>query len=444
MTQRHISQDDHRTPKPAAPGPAGEPAQASMANAGPAIMRSELVEIRGHIIDSLLLPKVLDLVLNQGGRFDIEECRIGSRRVDPSVARIRVSAPDAGTLGRILNSLIAQGATLPEAESAKFVPADIAGTFPEGFYATSNHPTQINIGGDWVDVAYQEMDVGIVLEDGKPRCLAMADVQVGMPVLVGYHGVRVRPVDRLTEPTGPSFGFMSSAVSSERPRVALIHEIASQMRATRAAGKRVLLVGGPAIVHTGSGGQVARLIREGWITALFAGNALATHDIEQAIFGTSLGISVDQAKATEHGHEHHLRTINSVRRAGGIAPAVRSGLIGSGIMYECVRQGVPYLLTGSIRDDGPLPDVVTDMLVGQTKLRELVRDVGFCIIVATGLHGIATGNVLPSTVPVAVVDINPAIITKLHDRGTFQTIGMVTDVQAFLSALADELTGAHA
>ncbi len=407
-------------------------------------LHSELVEIRGHIIDSLLLPKVLDLVLNQGGRFDIEECRIGSRRVDPSVARIRVTAPDADTLSRILNSLIAQGATLPEAEAAKFVPADIAGTFPEGFYATSNHPTQVSLGGKWIDVAHQEMDVAIVLEDGRPRCMAMADVQVGMPVLVGYHGVRVKPVDRLTEPTSPSFGFMSSAVSSERPRAALIHEIAGHMRATRAAGKRVLLVGGPAIVHTGSGGHVARLIREGWINALFAGNALATHDIEQAIFGTSLGISVDQAKPTEHGHEHHLRAINSVRRAGGIAPAVKSGLIASGIMYECVQNGVPYLLTGSIRDDGPLPDVVTDMLVGQAKLRELVREVGFCIIVATGLHGIATGNVLPSTVPVAVVDINPAIITKLHDRGTFQTIGMVTDVQAFVSGLVDELSEAAA
>lgn len=442
MTKQAAPHDPHRNHENRHPHPSDGQAHASAAAAHK--HHSELVEIRGHIIDSLLLPKVLDLVLNQGGRFDIQECRIGSRRIDPSVARIRVTAPDADTLGRILTSLIAQGATLPEAEAAKFVPADIAGTFPEGFYATSNHPTQVNMGGKWVDVARQEMDVAIVLEDGQPRCIAMADVQVGMPVLVGYHGVRVKPVDRLTEPTGPSFGFMSSAVSSERPRAALIHEIADHMRATRSAGKRVLLVGGPAIIHTGSGEYVARLIREGWITALFAGNALATHDIEQAIFGTSLGISVDQARATEHGHEHHLRAINSVRRAGGIVPAVKSGLIGSGVMYECVRQGVPYLLTGSIRDDGPLPDVVTDMLVGQAKLRELVHDVGFCIIVATGLHGIATGNVLPSTVPVAVVDINPAIITKLHDRGTFQTIGMVTDVQAFLSGLAEELAEAKA
>jgi lysine-ketoglutarate reductase/saccharopine dehydrogenase-like protein (TIGR00300 family) len=425
--------------KSALESPPGERPQSTDESALPK-SHSELVEIRGHIIDSLLLPKVLDLVLAQGGRFDIEECRIGSRRVDPSVARIRVSANDDEVLARIVNSLIAQGATLPEAETARFVPADIAGTFPEGFYSTSNHPTQVSIGGKWVDVAHQEMDVAIVLEEGQPRCMAMADIQVGMPVMVGYHGVRVRPAERTTEPTSPSFGFMSSAVSSERPRAAYLKEIARHMRATRQAGKRVLLVGGPAIVHTGSGEHVSRMIREGWLTALFAGNALATHDIEQAIFGTSLGISVDLAKPTEHGHEHHLRTINSVRRAGGIVPAVRSGLISSGIMYECVKNGVPYLLTGSIRDDGPLPDVVTDMLVGQTKLRELVRDVGFCIIVATGLHGIATGNVLPSTVPVAVVDINPAIITKLHDRGTFQTIGIVTDVQAFLAGLAEELT----
>lgn len=444
MTRQAAPHDHHRNHENPASHPNGQPASIVAGHAEPDKIHSELVEIRGHIIDSLLLPKVLDLVLSQGGLFDIEECRIGARRVDPSVARIRVTAPDADTLARILNSLIAQGATLPEAEAAKFVPADIAGTFPEGFYSTSNHPTQVNIGGKWVDVAHQEMDVAIVIEEGQPQCMAMADVQVGMPVLVGYHGVRVKPVDRLSEPTGPSFGFMSSAVSSERPRAALIKEISGHMRATRDAGKRVLLVGGPAIVHTGSGAHVARLIREGWITSLFAGNALATHDIEQSIFGTSLGISVDRARAAEHGHEHHLRAINSVRRAGGIVPAVKSGLIRSGIMYECVQNGVPYLLTGSIRDDGPLPDVVTDMLVGQAKLRELVRDVGFCIIVATGLHGIATGNMLPSTVPVAVVDINPAIITKLHDRGTFQTIGMVTDVQAFMSGLADELTGAKA
>lgn len=436
VPDRPVAQDSSRQLPPEATNPIAE---GENANTPPTGGPSELIEIRGHIIDSLLLPKVLDLILSQGGRFDIEECRIGKRRVDSSVARIRVSAEDDTTLGRIVHSLIAQGATLPEAETARFVPADIAGTFPEGFYSTSNHPTQVNLDGLWVDVAHQEMDVAIVLDGGQPRCMAMADVLVGMPVLVGYQGVRVRPVERDADASGTAFGFMSSAVSSERPRIAYVREIASHMRSARTDGKRVLLVGGPAIVHTGSAHHVARMIREGWITALFAGNALATHDIEQAIFGTSLGISVDLAQPTEHGHEHHLRAINSVRRAGGIVPAVKSGLIRSGVMYECVKHSVPYLLTGSIRDDGPLPDVVTDMLAGQTKLRELVRDVGFCIIVATGLHGIATGNVLPSTVPVAVVDINPAIITKLHDRGTFQTIGLVTDVQAFLAALADEL-----
>ena len=399
----------------------------------------ELVEIRGHIIDSLLLPKVLDLILNQGGRFDIEECRIGSRRVDQSVARIRVSAADDPTLHRIIVSLITQGATLPESGKAVFVEADLDGAFPDGFYCTSNQATQVHIHEEWLDVQDQEMDVGIVLIDGMPRCLPMADVRVGMPVLVGYRGVRVRPIDRTLEPTGPSFGFMSSAVSSERPRTAIMTEIAEKIRQTRDSGKKILLVGGPAIIHTGSGPTVAGLVRDGWITALFAGNALATHDIEQSIYGTSLGISLDKARPTEHGHEHHLRAINSVRRAGGIGPAVASGLIKSGIMYECVKKHVPYLLTGSIRDDGPLPDVVTDMLVGQARLRELVHEVGFAMIVATGLHGIATGNVLPASVTVAVVDINPAIITKLHDRGTFQTIGLVTDVQAFFSGLAEQL-----
>lgn len=415
-------------------------AHTDFSSAKPVAWPSELVDLKGHIIDSLLLPKALDLVLGQGGKFEILDCRIGSRRVDPSHARIRVSAADSDQLTRILASLIAQGATLPEINDAEFVPADVAGAFPEGFYCTSNQPTQVHIGGRWVDVDPQEMDCGIVKEDqGHLRCVAMADVQVGMAILVGYHGIRVKPVERTLEPTGPSFGFMSSPVSSERPRAAILAEIAAKIRDTRLAGKRVLLVGGPAIIHTGSGSFVARMIRDGWINALFAGNALATHDIEQSIFGTSLGISLDKAVPAEHGHEHHLRAINSVRRCGGIAPAVHAGLVTSGIMYECVKHGVPYVLTGSIRDDGPLPDVITDMLVGQTRLRELVHDVGFCIIVATGLHGIAIGNILPASVPIAVVDINPAIITKLHDRGTFQTIGLVTDVEPFLESLAEAL-----
>ena len=265
----------------------------------------------------------------------------------------------------------------------------------------------------------------------------MNRVGVGMPIVVGHAGVRVLPVERPRDVS--LFGFMSSTVSSEKPKAISVKTIVDAMRATRAEGKKVLLVGGPAIVHTGSAPQVARLIREGWVQVLFAGNALATHDIEQALFGTSLGVSLALGEPIEHGHEHHLRAINTIRRSGGIARAVESGVLTSGIMYECVKAGVDVVLAGSIRDDGPLPDVITDSLLAQERMRAAIHGVGFALLIATALHSIATGNLLPAWVKVVCVDINPATVIKLGDRGTFQTIGLVTDVEPFLRSLAGEL-----
>jgi lysine-ketoglutarate reductase/saccharopine dehydrogenase-like protein (TIGR00300 family) len=258
-----------------------------------------------------------------------------------------------------------------------------------------------------------------------------------MPIIVGHAGVRVLPVQRSREVS--MFGFMSSTVSSEKPKSISMRGVVEAIRSTRAAGSKVLLVGGPAIVHTGSAGHVARLIKRGWIQVLFAGNALATHDIEQAFYGTSLGVSLAHGEPIEHGHEHHLRAINTIRRAGGIAQAVSAGILTSGIMYECVRAGVEVVLAGSIRDDGPLPEVVTDTLVAQDRMRAAIKEVGFALLIATALHSIATGNLLPAWVKVVCVDINPATVTKLSDRGTFQTIGLVTDVEPFLRSLAAEL-----
>jgi lysine-ketoglutarate reductase/saccharopine dehydrogenase-like protein (TIGR00300 family) len=232
---------------------------------------------------------------------------------------------------------------------------------------------------------------------------------------------------------------MGSNVSSEKPKAVGLAAVAQSMRATRAAGRRVLLVGGPAIVHTGSAEHVARLIREGWINLLFAGNALATHDIETALYGTSLGVSMTRGEPIEHGHEHHLRAINTIRRLGGIGAAVEQGVLRSGIMYECIKSNCEFVLAGSIRDDGPLPEVITDTLKAQSVMRSAVRDVGFALCIATALHSIATGNLLPAWVKVVCVDINPATVTKLSDRGTFQTIGMVTDVEPFLRALTEDL-----
>ena len=401
----------------------------------------EEIEVRGHIVDSLLLPKILDRILQMGGAFEIRECEIGSRRVDPSRALIAVRAESAEQLSEIVGDLIEHGAWPLHAEDARTIPADVAGAFPEPFYSTTNQATEVRVDGRWIAVADQEMDCGITVEPEGPsaRCVAMSDVPLGMPIVVGHDGVRVLPAER---PRGASpFGFMSSGVSSEKPKAASLRAIAESIRSTRALGKKVLLVGGPAIVHTGSAGHVARLIRDGWIQTLFAGNALATHDIEQAFFNTSLGVSLERGEAIEHGHEHHLRAINTIRRLGGIKAAVESGRLTSGIMFEGVRAGIEVVLAGSIRDDGPLPDVITDTLEAQRAMRDACRGVGFALLIATALHGIATGNLLPASVQVVCVDINPATVTKLSDRGTFQTIGMVTDVEPFLRSLALELTG---
>ena len=399
----------------------------------------EEIEVRGHIIDSLLLPKILDRILQMGGTFEIRECRIGARRVDPSHARIAVFADSPEALDEILGDLVEHGAAPVAPLDATTVAADIAGAFPETFYSTTNQHTQVRLKGKWIDVADQEMDCGITLDAqaGLARCVAMTDVSPGLPIVVGHDGVRVIPVERPREAS--LFGFMGSNVSSEKPKAISLRGVAESIRQTRSEGKKVLLVGGPAIVHTGSSEHVARLIRDGWVNTLFAGNALATHDIEQSLYGTSLGVSMTRGEPIEHGHEHHLRAINTIRRLGGIEPAVEMGVLRSGIMYEAVKAGIDVVLAGSIRDDGPLPEVITDTLAAQARMRDAIKGVGFALCIATALHSIATGNLLPATVRVVCVDINPATVTKLSDRGTFQTIGLVTDVEPFLRSLAQEL-----
>jgi lysine-ketoglutarate reductase/saccharopine dehydrogenase-like protein (TIGR00300 family) len=314
------------------------------------------------------------------------------------------------------------------------------GAFPEGFYSTTNLQTHIRVSGHWIEVGELEMDCGVVvdLEKKTARCRPMHQVRKGEQLVVGRRGVKVTPLER--RPTDPdSFQFMTSAVSSEKPKGVTVRDIASYLRRTKAEGKKILLVGGPAIVHTGAVAHICKLIQAGYIHVLFAGNALATHDIEQSLFHTSLGVHQDRGAPVEEGHEHHLRAINRIRRCGGIKNAVEKGVLTSGIMYECVRRDVPFLLAGSIRDDGPLPEVVTDSLQAIDAMRALRKDVGFCLMIATTLHSVATGNILPASVPVACVDINPATVTKLADRGTAQSVGIVTDVEPFLRALVDEI-----
>jgi lysine-ketoglutarate reductase/saccharopine dehydrogenase-like protein (TIGR00300 family) len=399
----------------------------------------EEVEIQGHIIDSLLLPKVLDEILTQGGTYVIKDIRIGQRQNDPSQARIEVRADSADVLRDILDSIHDHGAISVTTRDCTSVPADMDGAFPEGFYSTTNYRTQVRLNDEWIDVEDQEMDCGILVdpEGSSARCVPMTDVRAGDRIVVGRQGLRVFPAE--TTARSNLFEFMASPVSSEKPKGVTVREIAAAMQRTRQAGEKILAVLGPAVVHTGGVEHVCQMIRSGWLNILFAGNALATHDIEQALYGTSLGVSADFGLPTEEGHEHHLRAINTMRRLGGIRTAVERGVLRKGVMYECVRHHIPFVLAGSIRDDGPLPEVITDVLEAQRKMREYIHGVGFCLMVATMLHSIAVGNLLPAWVKVACVDINPATVTKLTDRGSVQTVGVVTDAEPFLRGLVAEL-----
>jgi lysine-ketoglutarate reductase/saccharopine dehydrogenase-like protein (TIGR00300 family) len=295
----------------------------------------------------------------------------------------------------------------------------------------------VRVGERWLRVDHPEMDCAIVVAGGRARTVPMADVLKGEPVVVGSQGIRVRPRDRGRG--GEVFEFMSSQVSSEKPQGLIVSRVAAAMRATRERGERILWVAGPAVVHTGAGPAVVRLIEAGYMDVLFAGNALATHDIEGALYGTSLGVNLLEGIGVEHGHEHHIRALNTIRRCGSIAKAVEQGVLTSGIMHACVVHGVDYVLGGSVRDDGPLPDTVTDVIEAQRQMRSLLPGVGYALMVATMLHSIAVGNLLPASVPLVCVDINPATVTKLADRGSTQATGVVTDVGLFLGALADEL-----
>lgn len=397
------------------------------------------VELAGHIIDSLLLPKVLDEITLLGGDYESRETRIGHNRHDPSYVRLEVTAPSAELLEKILKSIGQHGAISIHQKDCQLVAADIAGTLPEGFYASTNEPTEIRVGGHWIPVERQEMDCGVAFDPATRRavCVPMADVQLGQQIVVGRLGMRVQPIGKAEDQR--HFGFMQSAVSSEKPKHVTVREIAEQMQQAKAGSGKILVVAGPAVVHTGSRELLSGLIRHGYINVLFAGNALAAHDIEQSLYGTSLGISMEHGGSTEEGHEYHLRAINQMRRIGSIQKAVEQGVLMSGIMYECVKHNVPFVLAGSIRDDGPLPDVITDTLTAQTAMRDLVQDVTFCLMIATTLHSIAVGNLISAKVKTVCVDINPATVTKLADRGSFQTIGLVTDVEPFLRILSQEL-----
>ena len=398
---------------------------------------SETVEVTGHLMDSGVLALVLDDVLNYGGDYRIDRLDVGRAHDDESYARITVSADDDESLQRLLMRIQGHGVNQVDPGEAVLRTAEKDGVFPDDFYSTTNLETVVRLDGAWVPVEHPEMDCGLLVEDDRVRTVPVSDVRAGDAIVCGASGVKVVLPPR--EHSADAFEFMSSAVSSEKPQALLVRQIAERMREVKGEGQRILWVGGPAVVHTGAAPAMVALVEAGYVDVLFAGNALATHDIESALYGTSLGVDLAQGKGVEHGHEHHIRAINTIRKAGSIAAAVEQGVLTSGVMHALVRAGGRFVLVGSVRDDGPLPDVLTDVIEGQRAMRAELHDVGFAIMVATMLHSIATGNLLPASIPLVSVDINPATVTKLADRGSSQAVGIVTDIGLFLEGLAREL-----
>lgn len=398
---------------------------------------SESVEVTGHLMDSGILSRILDDIREYDGDYVIDRFDVGHEASDISRALIVVTADDDESLQRLLMRLQTRGVNQVDPGEASVSVADLDGVFPDGFYSTTNLDTKIRLGGKWLDVENPEMDCGLVVDGERVYTLPMSDVRIGMNVVTGASGIKV--TSPVIEKGSDSFGFMDSDVSSEKPQAVLVRQVADGMREAKAAGKYVLWVGGPGVVHTGAAPAMVALVNAGYVDVLFAGNALATHDIESSLYGTSLGVDLAMGRGVEHGHEHHIRALNTIRKQGSIRAAVENGVLTGGIMHALVKQEKRWVLVGSVRDDGPLPDVYTDVIEGQRAMRAELTDVGFCLMVATMLHSVATGNILPASIPLVCVDINPATVTKLADRGSSQAKGIVTDVGLFLEQLALEL-----
>jgi lysine-ketoglutarate reductase/saccharopine dehydrogenase-like protein (TIGR00300 family) len=388
---------------------------------------SERVEAEGHLIDSQLLNVIFDTVIRNGAAFEVQHFAIGRTNEEPSTLAMLVTARQARELHAVLEELVALGCRLAREQDVRLRIADRDGCVPDDFYSTTNHRTLVRQGGRWIDVLDQRMDAVIVLDGDRARCRKLRDVRAGEAIVCGVEGVRVVPEFRDRDRLG--FAFMTHEISSERRVEVSVARLAAMMREVKASGGRLAVVAGPVAIHTGGGAYFCDLIRSGYVDVLLAGNALAVHDVEQALFGTSLGVDFESGTPIEGGHRHHMRAINAISRCGGLRQAVAQGVLTSGIMYECIARGVPYVLAGSIRDDGPLPDTEMDLIAAQDQY-------------AAALQGVSVvlGNMLPSWVRTVCVDINPAVVTKLADRGSGQAIGIVTDVGLFLRQLSHELS----
>jgi len=397
----------------------------------------EVVEAEGHLIDSHIMERIFDTVVAHGGRFEVERFHIGRTNGEPSQLRLKVEAGSAQRMERLLSELLGLGCSPADGSDAELAMVERDCCAPRDFYSTTNHRTLVLVGGRWTEVERQRMDALIVVGEAGAECRRLRDLRAGDRVVTGMRGIRVIPESK--ERDRLHFAFMSQGISSERQVETAVRETAGLIRQCRGSSKKVVVVAGPVVVHTGGAGPLAALVRDGWIQAVLSGNALGVHDVEASLYGTSLGIRMEDGRQEEHGHRNHMRAINAIYHAGGIRQAVEQGRLKSGVLYECVHAGVPYVLAGSLRDDGPLPDTITDMNAAQDAYAEHLRGAGLVLCLGSMLHSIATGNMLPSWVKIVCVDINPAVATKVSDRGTGQAVGVVTDVGLFLDQLARAL-----
>ena len=397
----------------------------------------EVVEAHGHLIDSHIMEQIFDTVVEFQGRFEVEIFTIGRTNSDSSQLRLRLATPTRELMDQLLAQLIGLGCTPVDAGDAELRVVERDKCAPEDFYSTTNHSTLVKVAGKWITVGKQRMDALVVVKDGEANCRKLRDILAGDAVVVGMRGIRVVPESK--ERDRMTFSFMSNGISSERQVETAVRQTVALLKQAREEGKKIIAVAGPVVVHTGGGIPLAWLIREGWVDALLAGNALAVHDVEAALLGTSLGVRQSDGRQEEHGHRNHMRAINAINHSGNIAGAVADGKLTTGVMYEVVKKGIPFVLAGSLRDDGPLPDTITDMNVAQDAYAKQFENAGVVLCLSSMLHAIASGNMLPSWVKIVCVDINPAVATKVSDRGTGQAVGIVTDVGLFLDHLARAL-----
>ncbi|BAY94004.1 MULTISPECIES: bifunctional arginine dihydrolase/ornithine cyclodeaminase [unclassified Tolypothrix] len=409
-------------------------------------VESRIIRLEGHLLDSGLINRALDLIVDTGGSFQVLNFNLGEQRQSTSAAEVKVSAPSHEVMEEIISQLIDLGAVdLPQDErDAKLEPVVQAGVAPDDFYVSTIYPTEVRIHGEWVKVQNQRMDGAIAITQSAngyvAKCKILRDLEVGEQVVVDVQGIRtIRKTESREQRNAQEFSFMSAGVSSERRVELVVEQVAWELRKIRDAGGKVVVTAGPVVIHTGGGEHLSRLIRESYVQALLGGNAIAVHDIEQNIMGTSLGVDMKRGVAVRGGHRHHLKVINSVRRYGSIAKAVEAGAIKSGVMYECVQNHVPFVLAGSIRDDGPLPDTQMDLIKAQQEYAKHLEGAEMILMLSSMLHSIGVGNMTPAGVKMVCVDINPAVVTKLSDRGSIESVGVVTDVGLFLSLLTQQL-----